>query len=225
MMAAKKLDDAVDRTDVAVLLVGPDGIVSYANAAAHELLGYPNHGLEGLSLEWLSPPSRHAELRNVQAVLEGQNSRRIRSAVLRVDGSVVDVAVSLEPCINADGRVVAVSVRYDPLPPVRTSTMPSGYPSPTSGVRPALASQTPTASQAESPVQHGPDPVENVRTALQLLGWLQDRLLAPLSSAPLDDPRERARALLVLGEASAALTEHVRAFSESTDENGPRRAT
>lgn len=205
-----------------VLLVGPEGIVSYANSAAHELLGYPAHGLEGLSLEWLAPPSRHAELRNVQAVLDGQNSRRIRSAVLRVDGSVVDVAMSLEPCVNADGRVVAVSVRYDALP-VRNSERPSGYPNPTSGVRPAVASETQKTASATS--QNGPDPVENVRSALQLLGWLQDRLLAPLSTAPLDDPRERARALLVLGEASAALSDHIRAFSGPADENGPRRTT
>jgi PAS domain S-box-containing protein len=224
-MAAKKLDDAVDRTDVPVLLVGPDGIVSYANSAAHDLLGYPSHGLEGLSLEWLSPPSRHAELRNVQAVLEGQNSRRIRSAVLRVDGSVVDVAMSLEPCVNADGRVVAVSVRYDPLPAARNPVSQSGFPSPTSGVRAAVASETPTSLTLPGSPAAGPNPIENVRSALQLLGWLQDRLLAPLSTAPLDDPRERARALLVLGEATAALTEHVRHFSEKADENGPRRTT
>ena len=115
MGASATVVEAIDQTEVAMMLVGVDHTVSYANGAAHDLLGYEHGALNGLSLRWLSPPSRHGELQNLDAVFAGQGMRRIRSLALRSDGSRMEVAMKLEPCRDATGKVVAASVTYEPL--------------------------------------------------------------------------------------------------------------
>jgi PAS domain S-box-containing protein len=103
-----------------MMLVGRDQTVSYANPAAHKLLGYAMGALSGLSLRWLAPPSRHGELRNIDALFTGQSTRRIRSVALTAQGKNVDVALTLEPCANESGEIVAVAIKYEALP-VHTS--------------------------------------------------------------------------------------------------------
>jgi PAS domain S-box-containing protein len=127
------------RDEEPMLLVGPDQTVSYANPAAHKLLGYAMGALGGLSLKWLSPPSRHGELRNIEALFTGQSTRRIRSVVLCADGKSLDVALMLEPCTDESGQVVAVSIKYEVLP-VHTSMVV-----PKASLTPRLTSQPPRA--------------------------------------------------------------------------------
>lgn len=108
--------------DVALLLVGPDHRVSFANVAAHQLLGYPQGGLYGLPLERLVPHTRTGELKNVDAVFTGQGSRRVRSIVTRASGTPVEVSMGIDPCHDDHGKVVAVSLRYEPLPRATTGS-------------------------------------------------------------------------------------------------------
>lgn len=115
MVSTSTLRLTANDLDVALLLVGRDHRISFANAAAHQLLGYPYGGLHRLPLERLIPPARLGELQNVDAVLAGQASRRVRSLVTRASGGIVEVGLTLEPCRDDVGQVVAVSLRYELL--------------------------------------------------------------------------------------------------------------
>jgi len=115
MVSTSTLRLTASDIDVALLLVGPDHRVSFANIAAHRLLGYPQGGLYGLPLERLVPHARLSELQNVDAVFKGQGSRRVRSIVTRASGGPLEVSMGVDPCFDDNGKVVAVSVRYESL--------------------------------------------------------------------------------------------------------------
>jgi PAS domain S-box-containing protein len=163
-VAGIKQRSDIDRDEEPVLLVGIDQTVSYANPAAHKLLGYLQGTLGGLSLRWVTPPSRHGELRNIDALFTGQGTRRIRSSVLSADGKHIEVAMTLEPCKNESGETVAVSIRYQVLPahtsmvvpraalPRMTSTPPRSGSQPLSQRAPAAAPKVEPAKE-ESPTQ------------------------------------------------------------------------
>lgn len=104
-------------THVPVLIVGADGTVEYANAAAYRLLGYQPGALCGLPIERLSPPARWSELGPVHAVFDGEQGCRIQSQALRADGRILDVAMTIEPSLDNDARVVGAVVSCNPLPP------------------------------------------------------------------------------------------------------------
>jgi PAS domain S-box-containing protein len=208
--AAKAWNETIDRTDVPVLLVKRDHTVSYANRAAYELLDYPDYSLPGLSLKWLAPPSRHDELRGIDAIFAGEPALRVQSSALRSDGTKVDVAMVLEPCLDERGEVAAVSVRYE----IKAQ----------SGLRPSL-SQPPVAPRQTRPTpailppadqrpandQTSESTAERLDSALQLLRWLASRMTSP--SVENEDPRERARMLLVLRDASELVLECKRELS------------
>lgn len=124
MVSTSTLTVTTSELDGPLLLVGHDHRISFANTAAHQLLGYPKGGLHGLPLERLVPLARLGELQNLDAVFGGQASRRVRSAVTRADGGTVDVGLTVEPCHDDLGAVVAVSLRYEPI--ARRSTGPRG---------------------------------------------------------------------------------------------------
>jgi PAS domain S-box-containing protein len=133
------------RDEEPMMLVGRDQTVSYANPAAHKLLGYAMGALSGLSLKWLAPPSRHGELRNIDALFTGQSTRRIRSVALSAQGKNLDVALTLEPCANESGEIVAVAIKYELLP-VHTSMVV-----PKASLTPRLTASTPPQKMSIPP--------------------------------------------------------------------------
>ena len=249
------LESAVDNIDVALLVVAADYTVSYANFAAHKMFGMAHGRLEGTPMEQLIVPERRAELRNLGDVLGGGGARRVRSVLKREDGTRIDVAMTLEPCLDAAGAVGAVSVRYEVMPAGRTTLTPSvrsslppqqrvrfvNSSSPEARRSPpplgmAQASMPPAGAAASSwpprreppplptattPTMPAPRPSEprlsRTRTATELehrlarlqrhLQWLEERLSVPSSIQPLDDPRERARAMLVVSESRGLVQE------------------
>lgn len=259
--------NAVVDDEYPLILIGRDHRVSYANPRAHQLFGFEHGGLHGMSIEQLLAPSRRTEVRNVQAVLRGQASRRFRSVTRRADGSLIDVNLALEPCLDHRGSVVAVKLRCErilrseppappasfaassgtrPIPPRRgvpppppksvrpiarglaavpsapsdpyvspeptTSVMP---PRKTSVLPPPKTSISPPPKSGRVAVVRPPSPktelvltedgAEQLETALQLLGWLRQRIQA--DDGPLGCPRERARVLLVLNETTELVAE------------------
>jgi diguanylate cyclase (GGDEF)-like protein/PAS domain S-box-containing protein len=102
---------------VALLVVGPDGIVADANGHAAELLGYEPAALTGLPVEALLPAAvraRHAAHR--AAFAQAPAPRRMADGfdleVLRADGTRVAVDIALGPM--GDGCVcVAMSDATD----------------------------------------------------------------------------------------------------------------
>jgi PAS domain S-box-containing protein len=201
--AAKVWNETIDRTPVPVLLVSREQTVSYANRAAYDLLDYPDFSLTGLSLKWLSPPSRHEELRGIEAIFAGEPARRVQSTALRSDGGRVDVVLILEPCLDERGEVAAVSVRFE-LKAAASMRAPQRSSRPPRATRPTPAIVPPAETRPEND-QMRESAGERLDSALQLLRWLASRLTSP--SLENEDPRDRARMLLVLRDASELVGE------------------
>ena len=87
--------------------------IAYANPAARRLFGAPPGVLERAGIDRLVVSERRGELRNIEDVLKGGSSRRVRSVLRREDGGRIDVTMSVEPCLDAAGQVEAASVRYE----------------------------------------------------------------------------------------------------------------
>jgi len=239
------LERAVDALDVALLLVGTDRKVVYANAAAYRLYGIGAGVLPGTGIERLVVPERRGELRNIEDVLAGGGARKVRSMLRRDDGSRVDVTMVLEPCFDEQANVSGVSVRYydaphtSVRPGLSTSKPPLGMNAPSgfaSSVEPPRAASfsappvltpagplpllLPDSSRSQSrlaPARPPNEQRERLSKLLKNLEWLDERLSTPASVAPLDDARERARAMLVIGESLGLCEESLNALEGSAE--------
>lgn len=241
MSQARWLERAVDALDVALLLVAADRKVAYANAAAHRLFGLGPGLLQGLGIERLVVSERRGELRNFEDVLGGGGARKVRSVLRREDGARVDVTMVLEPCFDDGAHVTGVSVRYyDPpqhsvrpglsgskpplgmegasSPPPAISSAPSASgASPLIGGRRAQSSE-PSRSASRLAAARGPDAQRaRLTRVLRNLQWLEERLTVPVSLAPLDEPRERGRALLLTSETRTIIEEALNALDTDTE--------
>ncbi len=148
-------DDMVEEADVAVVMVGVERAISYANKEAHRLLGSQVGRLLGLAMDRLSVPERRGELRNIEDVLQGGAARRVRTVLRREDGTRVTVTASYEPCYSDIGVVEAVAIRYELLSANRslapTSMPPSSRPVPTYSMpSPAHTSSVPSPGMRTS---------------------------------------------------------------------------
>ena len=247
MNQTRWLERAVDALDVALLLIADDRRVAYANAAAHRLYGLSPGLLQGLDVERLIVPERRGELRNFEDVLTGGGGRKVRSVLRREDGARVDVTMVLEPCFDDQARVSGVSVRYYDAPqhsvrpgltaskpPLgmdgsagRTPAPPGASMAPSSrSVVPGLAAapslRAPGLDPSRSASRLSPARVLDAQRArltrmLRNLQWLEERLTVPVSLAPLDDPRERGRALLMAGETRGLIEEALQALDAETE--------
>lgn len=104
---------------VPIVVVGPDGLIGYANPAAHRMFAYAPGTLLGKPFAQLTTEASWQELSR-EPVLHG-NARvgRVQGQAVRSDGSVVDVNMTIEPALrdstNPDGQAFVFS--YEPLPP------------------------------------------------------------------------------------------------------------
>lgn len=159
MSETRWLQRAIDALDHALLLVNAERKIAYANAAAQRLFGYTpgaESTLLGLSIDRLVVTERRGELRNFEDVLRGGSARRVRSVLRREDGARVDVTMALEPSLDEQGAVTAVSVRYfeapqhSVRPALNTSKPPLGMGTPLSSPLPPPQSGRPLSA----PVVH-----------------------------------------------------------------------
>jgi PAS domain S-box-containing protein len=187
----KSTDGSIDNVSLSVLVVHDDHTIRYANPAAHRMLGYRQGTLSGLSLEHLMPSHRRSELRNIDAVLAQGRPFRMRTQVLRADGRPIEVTFMIEPAGHEMGRGPAVTVSLSPVPPW--------------GAREPVDSEEISLRHAGF-LDASSEVEERIQSSLELLGWLEQRLSAPVSMGSLDDPSERERAQKVLADACAILT-------------------
>lgn len=231
MSQTRWLERAVDALDIALLLVGSDRKVVYANAAAHRLYGIGTGVLPGTGIERLVVAERRGELRNIDDVLAGGGARKVRSILRRDDGSRIDVTMVLEPCLDDHGSVSGVSVRYydaphsSVRPGITASKPPLGMNAPSgfatsppvltpTGPLPSLLPDTSRSQSRLAPARQPPAQRERLTKLLKNLEWLDERLSTPASLAPLDDARERARAMLVIGESLGLCEESLGALED-----------
>lgn len=206
------LDSELAQLEVPLVIVEANRLVAYANPAAHDLFGMVNGALLGQSIDRLVAPERRGELRNIEDVLAGGGARRVRSVLKRDDGSRLDVSMAVEPCVDAQGRVEAASVRYERI---AASGRMSSQPGPLS-VHPRGRSMSPEpnrgggarSEQRLLPTRSGADDAApHFERLLRDLDWLEARLSQPATIAPLDDSGERARALLKVADMRRELRE------------------
>ena len=107
----------IQELPVPFIVVGVDGSVGYANPAAHRMLAYPAGGLLGMPLHQLTSSEAWDELSSGPVLEEHQRSRRLQSQVVRCDGTVVDVNMTIEPATNEQNGLTAYVLSYEPLPP------------------------------------------------------------------------------------------------------------
>ncbi|TVR24638.1 MAG: PAS domain S-box protein [Ilumatobacter sp.] len=107
---------AVDRSPDGVLLVDTDGVIHFANASIARLAGRPAEDFVGRSVDELVPESlrpAHREHRRSFAAAPSQRSMGsgLELMLLRRDGSLVPVEISLSPLEHDGQRYVIAAVR------------------------------------------------------------------------------------------------------------------
>lgn len=108
--SAERYRQLVESTADAVTSMTVDGVITGWNRAAAELYGYPAESAVGRPLTDLVPADLADEVRGtVTAVARDGVVLSLESTTARPDGSTVDVAVTVSPVLDAQGRVVAVS--------------------------------------------------------------------------------------------------------------------
>ncbi len=149
------LESELERLDQPVVLVKAHK-VAYANRAAHRLFGAPLDSLRGQPLERLVVAERRGELRNIDEVLRGGSTRRVRSVLRREDGGRVDVSLEIEPYFDAAGGVYGASIRYEVIPGsgrMSAAPMTPRTPWPRASVQPSLSSASLSApARADSAI-------------------------------------------------------------------------
>ncbi len=88
----------------------PEGIITSWNPAAERLLGYTSEEMIGTSASLLIPPDLAGEMDQILAQVRSSHSpREAESMLVRKDGTLVPVAMTLASILDADGTIVGVS--------------------------------------------------------------------------------------------------------------------
>lgn len=105
----------VEASDVGMIEVDENGTILMSNPAAEAMLGYPENGLQGMSVDSLLPPvqrSQHARLR--EGFLRNPEVRKMGAGrkleALTADGRRIPVEVSLNPYLDHGKQVVLASI-------------------------------------------------------------------------------------------------------------------
>lgn len=104
------LASIVESTEDAVIGKDLEGRVLSWNQGAERLYRYTPHEMIGQTLDRLVPPEKIDEIHRIQDEIEGGRSiDRLETVRLRKDMSRVDVAISVSPVRDEEGRVVGAS--------------------------------------------------------------------------------------------------------------------
>ncbi len=105
-----RLAAIIESSEDAIIGKGLDGRITNWNPAAERLFGYSAAEVADWNESRLLPEGdRDKERERVAKILQGERVPQFETRLLRKDGSDVDVAVSLSPIRDGEGRVVGVS--------------------------------------------------------------------------------------------------------------------
>jgi two-component system sensor kinase FixL len=105
-----RLAAIVESSDDAIIGKSLDGIVTDWNAAAESLFGYASDDIVGQSVTRLFPPEDiGAEAEILQRIRRGERVAAFATTRRHKDGSLIPVAVSVSPIIDADGAIVGAA--------------------------------------------------------------------------------------------------------------------
>jgi PAS domain S-box-containing protein len=108
--AAGFLTALLDSAEDAILAKDRNGTITYWNAAAERLYGYPSDEIVGRSVSLLIPPERKGELERIlETVDRGERVERFETTRLTRDGRTIDVSLIVSPIRAAGGEIVGAS--------------------------------------------------------------------------------------------------------------------
>jgi PAS domain S-box-containing protein len=108
--AERRLAALVRSSDDAIYSVSPEGVIETWNPAAERLYGYRADEIVGRHVRTTAPPERHEEVqRNIDRVLRGERVEGFETVRLRKDGRRIEVALTISPILDPDGRVIGMS--------------------------------------------------------------------------------------------------------------------
>jgi two-component system cell cycle sensor histidine kinase/response regulator CckA len=108
--AAGFLRALLDSAEDAILAKDRNGMITYWNAAAERLYGYPADEIVGRSVSLLIPSERKGELERIlDSVGKGERIERFETSRLSKDGRTIDVSLIVSPIRGADGEIVGAS--------------------------------------------------------------------------------------------------------------------
>jgi two-component system cell cycle sensor histidine kinase/response regulator CckA len=105
----------LESSDDAVIVETLEGVITYWNAGAAAMYGYAAGEMVGRNVALLAPPGRQDELAGIIArLVREERVRAVETQLVRKDGGVVDVSLSVTPVRDAGGVLVgAASVARD----------------------------------------------------------------------------------------------------------------
>ncbi|PPT09453.1 Circadian input kinase A [Geitlerinema sp. FC II] len=100
----------VESSQDAIVSKTLDGIITSWNPAAEKLFGYSPEEIVGTHVSTLIPPDRQdEETRVLQRIRQGKRVETYETQRRHKNGSLVDVALTISPIRNRDGRIVGAS--------------------------------------------------------------------------------------------------------------------
>ena len=107
---ADRVSALVESIGEAITSSTPEGIITSWNPAAERLFGYTSEEMIGTSASLLTSPDLAGEMDEILAQVRSSHSpRNVESMLVRKDGTLVPVAMTLAPILDADGTIVGVS--------------------------------------------------------------------------------------------------------------------
>jgi PAS domain S-box-containing protein len=107
---AQSLAAIVQSSEDAVISEDLDGTITSWNPAAEKMFGYSEEEAVGKPMSFIATPTRLDEYKElIEKVRSGITVERYETQRRRKDGTVVDVAVTVSPVRNEEGRLMGLS--------------------------------------------------------------------------------------------------------------------
>jgi len=109
-VAERRLAAIVQSSYDAIFSVTADGLIESWNPAAERLYGFRAEEIVGKHVELTAPPDRRDEvIQNIRRAMEGEHVRDQETVRLAKDGRRIDVALTISPIYDSEGRVSGMS--------------------------------------------------------------------------------------------------------------------
>ena len=109
-VADRRLAAIVQSSDDAIFSLTADGLIESWNPAAERLYGFRAEEIVGKHVELTAPPDRRDEVtQNIRRAIAGEHVRNQETVRLAKDGRRIDVALTISPIYDSEGRVSGMS--------------------------------------------------------------------------------------------------------------------
>ena len=106
----ERLAAIVRSSDDAIISKDTKGVITTWNSAAEKMFGYLKEEIVGKPVMLIVPPDRIAEEAMIlRRVLKGESVYHFETVRMRKDGSQIDVAVTISPIRDDDGKITGAS--------------------------------------------------------------------------------------------------------------------